>query len=239
MGKFFKSLLALATIVVLTQGVQAQDLSGTWESTTSFEDKEITYVMLFSGQYFTWTAYYSDGGKFIATKGGQYAMSGKELKFTYEFDTADSTMVGKTENHPIVRKGKNLTMDGGIKYKQTDSGKSTPITGAWLISGRKRGDEIVKRNTDRPRKTMKILTGNRFQWIAFNTETKQFMGTGGGAYTAENGKYIENIGFFSRDNSRVGAALDFNFEVVDGDWHHSGKSSKGSPIYEVWSKRMK
>nr|WP_299343463.1 hypothetical protein [Allomuricauda sp.] len=84
---------------------------------------------------------------------------------------------------------------------------------------------------------MKILSGTRFQWIAYNTETKEFMGTGGGTYTTENGKYVENIGFFSRDDSRVGASLSFDFELKDGDWHHSGKSSKGNPIYEIWSKR--
>ena len=43
---------------------------------------------------------------------------------------------------------------------------------------------------------MKILTGSRFQWIAYNTETKQFFGTGGGSYTAKNGVYTENIEFF-------------------------------------------
>jgi hypothetical protein len=84
---------------------------------------------------------------------------------------------------------------------------------------------------------MKILTGDRIQWIAYNTETKKFFGTGGGNYTAENGKYTENIGFFSRDNSRVGMSLQFDFEVKDGDWHHSGNNSRGEPMYEVWSRR--
>jgi hypothetical protein len=58
---------------------------------------------------------------------------------------------------------------------------------------------------------------------------------GGGTYTAKDGKYIENITFFSRDDSRVGASLDFNYEVIDGEWHHSGLSSKGDPIYEIWT----
>ena len=87
-----------------------------------------------------------------------------------------------------------------------------------------------------PRKTLKVLSDGRFQWIAFNTETKEFSGTGGGTYTAENGKYTENIDFFSRDSSRVGASLSFNFETKDGKWLHSGKSSTGKPIYEVWER---
>ena len=84
---------------------------------------------------------------------------------------------------------------------------------------------------------MKILSGTRFQWIAYNVETKQFMGTGGGTYTTVDGKYTENIEFFSRDDNRVGASLEFNYKLKEGKWHHSGKSSKGDPMYEVWSRR--
>ena len=80
---------------------------------------------------------------------------------------------------------------------------------------RKRDGEIVKRDTSGPRKTMKILSGTRFQWIAYNTETKAFMGTGGGTYTTLDGKYTENIGFFSRDDSRVGASLQFDYELKE------------------------
>lgn len=239
MKKILASGLLLGFLLIFSTNVQAQDLEGTWERTGQFGDKEITYVMMVSGNFFSWTAFYSGDGAFIATKGGSLKAMKDELVYMYEFDTADSNMVGQTEKHAISLRGKNLTIDDNYKWKRTDAGKSSPLNGAWLISGRKRNGEITKRSTDGPRKTMKILTPTRFQWIAFNTATKQFMGTGGGSYTAENGKYVENIEFFSRDNSRVGASLDFNFEVIDGDWHHSGMSSKGSPIYEVWSKRGK
>lgn len=231
--------LLLGFLFIVSANVQAQDLQGSWERTGKFGDKEITYVMLVSGNFFSWTAFYSADGAFIATKGGSFSATKDALVFTYEFDTADPAMVGATEKHQMSLKGKNLTLDDTYKWKLTDAGKSSPLNGPWLISGRKQDGEITKRSTDRPRKTMKILTPTRFQWIAYNTETKEFMGTGGGSYTAENGKYIENIEFFSRDNTRVGASLDFDFEVKDGDWHHSGKSSKGQPIYEVWSKRTK
>ena len=126
-----------------------------------------------------------------------------------------------------------------VWMKRIDAGQPDDLAGAWLISGRMRDGEIQERSTDRPRKTMKILSGKRFQWIAYNTETKQFMGSGGGTYTTVDGKYTENIEFFSRDDNRVGASLKFNYELKDGKWHHSGKSSKGKPIYEVWSVREK
>ena len=51
------------------------------------------------------------------------------------------------------------------------------------------------------------------------------------------GKYVENIEFFSKDGSRVGAVLPFDYQIVEGEWHHSGLSSKGDPIYEIWTPR--
>src|SRR5574343_326746 len=82
----------------------------------------------------------------------------------------------------------------------------------------------------------KLLTGTRFQWFAINIETGEFSGTGGGTYQFINGKYTENIEFFSRDSSRVGASLQFSAKIEEGKWHHSGLSSKGDPIYEIWTR---
>jgi len=122
-----------------------------------------------------------------------------------------------------------------MNFKRIDNGVPTHIQGTWLMPGRIRDGETPLRATSSPRKTMKILSGTRFQWIAYNTETKQFIGTSGGAYTTTNGEYTENIEFFARDNSKVGTSLKFNYSLVDGKWHHSGLSSKGDPIHEIWS----
>ena len=110
------------------------------------------------------------------------------------------------------------------------------MSGNWKITGREQDGKIVDIKPG-ARKTIKILSGTRFQWIAINSETGEFFGTGGGHYTFVNGKYTENIEFFSRDASRVGASLSFSAELKNGDWHHSGLSSKGDKIYEVWSRK--
>jgi hypothetical protein len=109
------------------------------------------------------------------------------------------------------------------------------MSGTWRMSGRKTDGKIVM-SPPRARKTLKVLTGTKFQWVAINAETKEFFGTGGGSYSFINEKYTENIEFFSRDNSRVGASLSFDGKLVDGNWHHSGLSSTGNSIYEVWTK---
>ena len=156
-----------------------------------------------------------------------------------EFDTKNPERVGSTGAFEIELTENELrAVDNNIVWKRIDDGTPGNLAGAWLISGRMRNGELQKRDTHRPRKTMKILSGTRFQWIAYNTETKEFLGTGGGTYTTIDGKYTEHIEFFSRDDSRVGASLQFDFALKDGDWHHSGNSSKGTPIYEVWSLRQ-
>ena len=165
-------------------------------------------------------------------------MVGDMMTEIVEFDSENPDRVGTEVSFKVFINESSMGIVGtDVKMTRIDDGSPGQLQGAWLMSGRVRDGETQSRDTSRPRKTMKILSGTRFQWIAYNTETKEFKGTGGGTYTTIDGEYIENIEFFSRDDSRVGASLDFKYELIDGKWHHSGLSSKGAPIHEIWSVR--
>lgn len=84
---------------------------------------------------------------------------------------------------------------------------------------------------------MKILSGNHFQWIAYNVVTKEMIATGGGTYTAEKGKYIEHIDYFSKTSESVGKQIAFEYSFVNGDWRHKGQKSIGGALDECWSRR--
>ncbi len=218
-------------------------LSGSWQAMTMQNGAQITRMLLLSNDYFAWTEYKTLTGEFLLTKGGTWQFADDKLVFNFEFNTADSTMVGQSESWRATLQEGKLQLHQNIAGKQIsweriDKISSTELTGAWLMGGRVRNGEVSRRATDVPRKTMKILTGSRFQWIAYNTETKQFFGTGGGVYAAKDGKYIEQLVFFSRDSSRVGMNLEFNYELRDGDWHHIGKSIAGEPLHEIWVRRI-
>ena len=218
--------------------MQAQSLIGAWEAKGTVNEQEIRSVVIFTEKHQVGTFYDATNGAFIGTNGGAWSIEGSTVSETIEFDTENPERVGSTTSFEIELSDNELRIkDAPMVWKRIDDGNPGDLAGAWLISGRVRDGELQKRDTNRPRKTMKILSGTRFQWIAYNTETKEFMGTGGGTYTTVDGKYTENIEFFSRDDSRVGASLQFDYELKDGDWHHSGLSSKGQPIYEVWSRR--
>jgi hypothetical protein len=49
-------------------------------------------------------------------------------------------------------------------------------------------------------------------------------------------QYTENIHFFSRDNSRVGMSLTFDFRLEGDDWFHKGKGTTGNLVSEVWER---
>ena len=80
---------------------------------------------------------------------------------------------------------------------------------------------------------MKVLIDGFFQWVAFNTEKFQFSGRGGGEYETVDGKYIEMIQYFSRDGTRVGSELGFNYEIKNKEWYHAVLFINAKPLTEV------
>jgi hypothetical protein len=155
-----------------------------------------------------------------------------------EFDTDNPERVGSSVVFDVELNNDYLKIVGSDrKFFRNDDGSPGKLNGAWLMSSRFRNGVMQERETNRPRKTMKILSGTRFQWIAYDTSKKTFIATGGGTYTTKNGVYTENIEFFSRDISRVGMKLEFEYNLKDGNWNHKGFSSKGKAINEIWTKR--
>lgn len=241
MRKITSKLFALASVFMMTviasfAQLKPSELAGAWETGT-----DIKMTRIYTDQFFVVTTYNVKDKQFISTAGGRWKLRGKEIVETIEFNSAKPDAVGTENAMPVDLKGDklSLTADGKKEeWHRVDKGTPGKLSGAWLITGRMNDGKMGKM-TPGARRTMKILSGTRFQWIAYNVDTKEFSGTGGGMYTTENGKYTENILFFSRDNNRVGASLQFDFALEDGNWRHKGLSSKGEPIDEVWTQREK
>ncbi len=219
--------------------VNAQSVIGAWEGySTSETGEKLRSVVIFADGYQVLAIYDAETGKFIHSNGGTWKLDGNVMTEKVEFNTDNPERVGTEVSFEVSITDTTLQIVGSeMKFTRIDNGTPGEIQGAWLMSGRVRDGKEQLRDTSGPRKTMKILSGTRFQWIAYNTKTKQFMGTGGGTYTTVDGEYTENIEFFSRDDSRAGASLKFNYSFVDGNWHHKGFSSKGDPMHEIWSVR--
>lgn len=217
-------------LMLLANSVLAQ-LKGAWEQPLKDGGKA---VMICADNYLMIARYKEK--EFINTEGGTYSLNNGTLTYKCEFHSADSSLVGKTTTLPLQTAPKSITANSWGKWTNIDDA-NTPAAANYRITGRMGNDGKITTMQRGARKTLKMLTGTRFQWAAINPETKQFSGSGGGTYSIKDGKYTETIEFFSRDNSRVGASLTFDYDLKDDkDWHHSGLSSTGNKIYEVWSK---
>src|SRR5690606_9851851 len=233
-----KKLAGLLTLFLFCGIVYAQQPEGAFKL-KSYNGKEITNmeeIKILQDGYFAVGSKNLKGNKFHSARGGEFKITDGKFIEVQDFNTENPELIGKEINYNIKIEGDNITISDPINtwVWERISNDKDDLTRNWVITGRQRDGEL-SRSTPGDRRTIKILSGGRFQWVAFNSATKEFSGTGGGSYTAQNGKYTENIEFFSRDDSRVGASLEFDFEVKDGEWHHTGKSSTGNDIYEIWS----
>ncbi len=231
-----KQFLLITLLIGLSkQSIAQTSVTGAW----SKQDGAFTVTLLFQDGYYSYTKYDVANKVFSFTKGGSYSVADNQLSIKYLFHTAEKEVVGTSEtmNMSLTQQALNLTVNGSTEtYKRVDDSKSQ-LAGHWLITGRMNNGNM-QTITPGARRTIKLLTGTRFQWIAINIETKEFFGTGGGIYTFVNGKYTENIEFFSRDSTRVGASLSFDGKVEGNNWHHSGLNSRGEPIHEIWTKGL-
>lgn len=195
---------------------------------------DIYHLWIFQDEYFS-AIEYSDT-HFVRTWGGPYTFKNNTLKIEVEYDTQDESHVSATEAIPLHIEKKGLKAENGLWKKEKTIHQD--LDGLWRITGRKQENSTEIGSIPKgDRKTIKILSDGYFQWIAINPAEKGFYGTGGGKYTFKNGIYTEEILFFSRDDSRVGHTLTFDGKLENrNSWHHSGLSSKGDPIYEIWDR---
>jgi hypothetical protein len=211
----------------------ALNLTGAWQAKQGSNE----HILIFQDGYFSYSIFDKTGKKFIHTSGGTFSESANRLHVGTEFDEDTKDNVGAHKHFNVeINDGKlNLDLGGGVsQWTRVDDGTAN-LAGNWRITGRMNNGQMQSIQKA-PRKTLKILSSTRFQWMAINTETKEFLGTGGGTYIFKDGKYTENIEFFSRDSSRVGASLTFDGVVKDNVWTHKGLNSKGEPLHEEWSR---
>ncbi len=216
-----------------TKNIAAEDLVGAW----GYGPQDNRTVMINTDKIFAVANYDLPGKKFISSYGGTWKIDGNKLVKKIEWNSKDSAQVGK-EITEVIELSKDKFVQNKETWSRLDDGKPGALMGAWIITGNYVNDTASKRaNPFYPRRTMKVLSGKYFHWIAYNVNTKAFMNAGGGSYTTANGKYTENIEFFTKTAESVGKTLVFDYSFVNGDWRHKGQKSIGGAMDECWTRR--
>jgi hypothetical protein len=240
--KIFIALLVLSAAALFSlsflkpaNAIDPRIIIGAW----GYGPAENRTVMIATDKIFSISTYDIPGKRFVRSHGGTWRIDNSKLVKKIEWNSADSAQVGKeiTEEMQVVN-GKLVSKQSGTTWDRLDDGKPGGLMGAWIITGNFKNDTAAKRGSPfYPRRTMKLLSGKYFQWIAYNIATKTFVNAGGGTYTTVNGKYTETIEFFTKTAESVGKTLAFNYSFVRGDWRHKGQKSTGGEMDECWSKR--
>ena len=202
--------------------IDAKDLKGAWE----YGPAEKHTVMINTDKVFAVATYDLPGKKFISSYGGTWRVEGNKLIQSIEWNNLNPQQVGTEVTTDVSLNGKKLTIATTKEsWNKVGDGKTDDLTGAWIITGNYANDKVSKRPSPFiPRRTMKVLAGGRFQWIAYNVQTKEFINAGGGTYSARDGKYTENVEFFTKTPESIGKSLSFQYSFIDGDWRHPVKN---------------
>lgn len=236
-----KNVLSVTCLLLFGVAVGNSQLSGfspgVYE-TTEVSTPNVQHEIKVNKSYFIHTVYETSPPKFIKTVGGHYTMTSDSLHIELEFNSnfANDSVRALHYTYDVTDGKLMLNNNPNLVFTSAPS-NAQELDGAWLFATRGPDTGQKRRGDATPRKTLKFLLDGHFQWIAYHTETMRFSGTGGGSFTSVDGVYTENIGFFSRDNARVGAVLNFNYDLKGADWHHTGNNSKGEPMYEIWARR--
>ncbi len=228
-----KILINIGLFICMSITANAQSLNGVYFS----EKDSVQHELKIQNEYLVHSVYQKSPAKFIKTLGGFYKIVNDTLVVQLEFNSEyakDSISVARI---PIKVDGNQIVFtNNAMVFKQSEQ-LNQALDNLWLFGTRGPDTGQQRRGDTSTRKTLKFLIDGRFQWIAYDTKGMQFKGSGGGSYTAIDGKYTEHIEYFSRDNTRVGARLVFDYQTKGNDWHHTGKNSKGKPMYEIWQQR--
>ncbi|MBY0433096.1 MAG: membrane or secreted protein [Cyclobacteriaceae bacterium] len=166
-----KWLLFILLAVGLPAWGQTVDITGAWQTGTD----EARTVLIIAPKQYAVSVYNLNDKTFAGTYGGQWRMDKNQFVELQEFNTLQPDRIG-VEQASALRAEKEKLMIGTQEFTRVDKGAPGVLAGAWLITGRMT-DKGLQTITPGARKTMKILSGTRFQWIAYNSETKEFFGT--------------------------------------------------------------
>jgi len=226
-----------------------EQIEGAWELMRirgeATDAVDIRMVKIISGGHFVFAFYNDDTQQFYSAGGGTYSYANGRYSEHIEFHTINPNLAGKSVHFSAKFEDNKWYHTGEIDgeplkevFERIDEGKGKDHIGAWEIF-RLSNDGGKMVGQDKGLRTIKLLSGTRFQWATWDDKKGEFIGTGGGTYETKEGYYTENIEFFSRDSLRVGQEITFGCDIKGDTWHHEEfAGSRGAQINEIWV-RMK
>ena len=139
----------------------------------------VRHELKMTDNYVIHTIYEQSPARFIKTEGGFYNIEDSVLNVKLEFNSNYEADTISTLTIPFAIRDGQLILgtEPRLVFNHFESIEQE-LDGQWLFAMRGPDEGQERRGDENPRKTLKYLQDNRFQWIAYNTETFKFSGTG-------------------------------------------------------------
>src|SRR5690625_3369613 len=162
--------LLIAGFLMISGLVSAQDIQGAWMLHAP-DGRQASLII--NENYLALALYDLQDKKFGYTEGGTYKLKDKVFTYYCEFNSKNSNQVGKESEWKLSLNGDNLIISGdrgSFEFERIDRSSDHPMSGTWTITERAQGDQgkLVKIHQSGTRKTLKLLSGTRFQWVAID-----------------------------------------------------------------------
>src|SRR5688500_1642825 len=132
----FTILVASAAVFILftsfkTKTIDAKEIVGAW----GYGPENNRNVMINTDKVFAVASYDLTGKKFISSYGGTWRIEGNKLIKKIEWNSKDSSQVGKELTETVDLSANKLTSQTKEVWNRLDDGKPGALMGAWIITG--------------------------------------------------------------------------------------------------------
>jgi len=178
------------------------------------------------------------------------ANASKQIQSTWL--TADATNPGdKTVRVWDVRTGNEVeaayfSPDGKLIITNRDktfqiwdvpAGKPLNHLGAWQLVSFKYGDTDKWSEVPPGEKRIKLITGTRFTWIAYETVSGKVKSIAGGPFTLSGSSCTQTIEYAGEGMADyLGKKQSFTIQLERDELHQSGQLSDGTKMEEIWQR---
>jgi len=106
-----------------------------------------------------------------------------------------------------------------ISSFQSSSSEGPNLEGSWTLIKYKYGHDTELSSVPKMIHYVKNLTRSHFSWCSYNPDDGNIVGTGGGTYHIEGGKYIEETDFWYPSDSGIsGTKTAFSYSTKGNLW---------------------
>lgn len=241
--------LAVLLLLIISASVSAQIPEGAFKITAAqYGDKISTpeelmsrqIIKIFKDGYWISTFFGDPQKPFSGSGGGTFTTANGKYIEKLLFYSWDSTAVGdvyhfdyRLEGNRYFQNGKmnsdkypdHVIKEEFVKMKTDIPLKNNSLEGAWILQS---ATWDSKNAYDQPIEQIKIYAYPRFAWAQYNSNTKQFIGAGGGTYQFDGKNVTEHIEYITYNG--IALSTDVNVEVK--------KSPDGTMQQTTWQGRM-